>query len=100
MDNMEKGVIHNSYEANNLSASPTVKDFHKSLAWYHDVIGFAVNKNYELEGKLFTVPLNAGTVRLLITQDDGAKGLDRLNAERFSLQIITDQNIWTFGNRI
>ncbi len=83
-----------------LTASLTVKDLQKSLAWYRDVVGFAVDRNYEREGKLMAVALKAGDVRLLIGQDDGAKGWDRVKGEGFSLQIKTDQNIDQIAGRI
>jgi uncharacterized glyoxalase superfamily protein PhnB len=79
--------------ASNLSASLTVNDLEKSLAWYQDVVGFAVDRKHEREGKLMAVSLQAGNVRLLITQDDGAKGADRVKGEGFSLMITTDENI-------
>jgi len=34
-----------------LAASLTVKDLPKSLTWYRDVVGFAVDQQYEREGK-------------------------------------------------
>ena len=70
-----------------LQASLTVKDLQKSLAWYCDVLGFAVDKRHEREGILRGVSLQAGDVRLLINHDDGARGLDRTKGEGFSLQI-------------
>jgi len=84
----------------NLSASLTVSDLQKSLTWYRDVIGFAVHQNYEREGKLMAVSLRAGDARLLITQDDGAKGLGRAKGEGFSLMITTDDNIDELATRI
>lgn len=44
--------------------------------------------------------LKAGTVRILIGQDDGAKGLDRVKGEGFSLQITTAQNVDEIAKRI
>ena len=44
--------------------------------------------------------LKAGDVRLLIGQDDGAKGWQRVKGAGFSLQITTDQNIDEIANRI
>jgi len=76
-----------------LAASLTVNDLGKSLAWYRDVVGFAVDQNYEREGKLMAVSLKTGDVRILLTQDDGAKGRDRAKGEGFSLRITTTQNI-------
>src|SRR5713101_6290626 len=64
-----------------LDAALTVKDLQKSLAWYCDVVGFTVDRKHEREGKLIAVSLQAGDVRILINQDDGAKGLDRVKGE-------------------
>ena len=83
-----------------LQASLTVKDLQKSLTWYRDVVGFAVDRRIEREGKLRAVTLKAGNVRLAIGQDDGAKGWDRVKGEGFSLQITTDQNIDAIASRI
>jgi uncharacterized glyoxalase superfamily protein PhnB len=86
--------------ARSLGASLTVKDLQKSLAWYAGVLGFAVDRKHEREGKLMAVSLRAGDVRVLITQDDGARGWDRVKGEGFSLQITTDQNIDEIAKRI
>lgn len=58
-----------------------------------DVLGFAVDRRHEREGKLIAVTLRAGAVRILLTQDDGAKGLDRAKGEGLSLQITTSQSV-------
>jgi uncharacterized glyoxalase superfamily protein PhnB len=92
----DAGQLHGS----NLGASLTVKDLQKSLAWYRDVLGFAVDRMHEREGKLMAVSLEAGDVRILINQDDGAKGFDRSKGEGFSLQITTDQNVDEIADRI
>src|SRR5439155_10242433 len=89
-----------SLRARTISASLTVKDLQKSLTWYQDVVGFTVDRKHEREGKLIAVSLKAGDVRLLITQDDGARGWDRVKGEGFSLQITTDQNVDEIANRI
>jgi lactoylglutathione lyase len=83
-----------------ISASLTVKDLQKSLDWYQDVVGFTVDREHEREGKLMAVSLKAGEIRLLIGQDDGAKGWDRVKGDGFSLHITTDQNIDELANRI
>ena len=88
------------FQARTLQASLTVKDLQKSLTWYQDVVGFAVDQKHEREGKLRAVSLKAGDVRLLINQDDGAKGWDRVKGDGFSLQLTTDQNIDEIANRI
>jgi lactoylglutathione lyase len=83
-----------------LFASLTVKDIHKSLAWYTDTVGFTVDQKMEREGQLRGVAMKAGAVRILINQDDGAKGWDRVKGEGFSLQITTEQNLDELASRI
>ena len=89
-----------AFKASTLSASLTVGDLQKSLTWYRDVVGFVVDREYEREGKLRAVALQAGAVRILIGQDDGAKGLDRIKGEGFSLQLTTAQNVDELAKRI
>jgi uncharacterized glyoxalase superfamily protein PhnB len=89
-----------SFRARSLGASITVKDLEKSLAWYHDVVGFAVGDRYEREGKLQAVRLMAGQVLILLNQDDGAKGWDRVKGEGLSLQFTTAQSIDELAKRI
>ncbi len=89
-----------SFRASDLMASLTVKDLPTSVAWYRDVIGFTVERQYEREGKLLAVALKAGAVQLLLNQDDGAKGTDRVKGAGFSLQFTTSQSIDAIAARI
>jgi uncharacterized glyoxalase superfamily protein PhnB len=79
--------------ADALSASLTVRDIHSSLAWYRDVVGFDVEREMVREGTLRGVRLRAGDVRILLNQDDGAKGLDRVKGAGFSLMLTTRQSV-------
>jgi uncharacterized glyoxalase superfamily protein PhnB len=83
-----------------LSASLTVADLQRSVGWYCDVLGFDVDRKYERDGVLQAVSLQAGGVRLLLTQDDGAKGADRVKGAGFSMQITTGQDIDELATRI
>ena len=89
-----------SFRARGLWASLTVKDVEKSLAWYLDVLGFTLDQRHEREGKLIAASVKAGSVRILLGRDDGAKGWDRVKGEGISLQIVTDANIDDVANRI
>src|SRR5467141_244728 len=80
-----------AFRAVSLQASLTVKDLTRSVAWYRDVIGFTIDSEHKRDGRLLAVSLKAGAVRILLTQDDGAKGLDRAKGEGFSLQYTTTQ---------
>jgi uncharacterized glyoxalase superfamily protein PhnB len=84
----------------NLSASFTVKDAQASMSWYRDVLGFTVGEKHERDGKLRAVSMAAGTARILLSQDDGAKGLNRAKGNGMSLQITTAQNIDAIAQRI
>ena len=86
--------------ADTLSASLTVRDLHASLAWYRDALGFVVDREITREGALRAVALRAGGVRLLLNQDDGAKGLERTKGVGFSLMLTTRQSVDTIAARI
>ncbi len=79
-------------QGESLEASLTVADLEKSATWYTSVLGFALDRRHEREGRVFAVSLKAGSVRLLLTQEDGAKGLSRAKGEGMSLQITTRQS--------
>src|SRR5689334_24260077 len=88
------------FAARALSLSLTVKELQKSLAWYRDVMGFTVDQQYEREGQLRAVALKAGEIRILLNQDDGKRGWDRVKGEGFSFQFTTDQEIDGIASRI
>jgi predicted enzyme related to lactoylglutathione lyase len=89
-----------SLRARELTASLTVKDLAKSMAWYRDVVGFTVDREIERDGKVRSVALTAGEVRILLNQDDGAKGWDRVKGAGCSLRLITVQSIDEIAGRI
>jgi uncharacterized glyoxalase superfamily protein PhnB len=99
-DDVAKRVESESFNASAFSISLTVKDLGKSLTWYHDVLGFTIDRKMERDGKLRSVALSAGLARISINQDDGAKGWDRIKGLGFSLNITTEQDIDKTANRI
>ena len=76
-----------------ISASLTVNDLAKSLAWYRDIVGFHVEREFERDGRKMAVSLKAGAVAILITQDDGKKGANRVKGEGLSMMITTTQDV-------
>ena len=96
----ERRSLPESFRGRALSASLTVQDLKESLTWYRNVLGFTMDQKHEREGALVAVSLKAGSVRILIGQDDGAKGMDRVKGEGFSLQITTAQNLDDVAKRI
>ena len=89
-----------TFRARTLEVSLTVKDVAASVAWYRDILGFVVDRPYERDGKLMAVAMKAGTVRILLGQDDGARGIDRIKGEGFSLMLTTSQIVDEVAQRI
>jgi len=82
-----------------LEASLTVADVRRSADWYRDTLGFTIDREFARDGRLLAVSLRADAVRLLVTQDDGARGTDRVKGAGFSLQITTPQNVDAIAER-
>jgi len=79
--------------AQSLEVSVTVAELRSSAAWYRDALGFTIDREFERDGKLLAARLRAGAVAILLTQDDGAKGGDRVKGIGFSFQITTPQPV-------
>lgn len=82
-----------AFTAQSLGASLTVGALSQSVAWYRDVIGFSVAREYAPRGTRIAVALRAGTVEILLTQDNGAHGDERSKGQGFSLMFTTTQDI-------
>ncbi len=85
------------FSAQSMEASLTVADVARSVAWYCDVLGFIVDREHVRDGRLIAVSLSAGAVRILVTQDNGARGTDREKGAGFSLRFTTTQDIDTLA---
>ena len=73
--------------ATNLGCSLTCKDLDASIRFYREAVGFAVQETYEHEGKVVVAVLAAGDCRIVLNQDDGKLGWDRVKGLGFYLQI-------------
>ena len=71
----------------------TVNDLEKSLAWYGEVVGFLIGEKWEREGKVVGAELIAGGTRIILSQDDWAKGKDRPKGQGFRLHLATAQDV-------
>ncbi len=89
-----------SFRVREMTASLTVKDLRQSVAWYRDLLGFTVDREIERDGKLRAVAVKAGAIRLLLNQDDGARGCARVKGEGFALQFIPSQSVDQIADRI
>src|SRR5215813_14205706 len=85
------------------SASPsfTVNDLDKSLGWYRDVLGFAVEETWKNpDGKVVGVSLKGGGVSFMIGQDDWQKGRDRKKGEGFRIYCETKKSVDDLAKKI
>ena len=96
----KKAASPNTTRLTEASPSFTVNDLQRSLAFYTDVLGFAVDERWERDGKLMGVSLQAGDVTWMIGQDDWQKGRDRKKGEGFRLYCTTKQNVDALAAKI
>lgn len=73
--------------ATSLGCSITCKDIEASIRFYRDAIGFGVEHTFENEGKVVAAVVSAGSIRIVLNQDDGKLGWDRIKGQGFYLQI-------------
>ena len=85
------------------SASPsfTVDDLEKSLGWYRDILGCAVEETWKNDdGRVVGISLKAGDVSFMIGQDDWKKGRDRRKGEGFRIYCETKKSVDDLAKRI
>ena len=82
------------------SPSLTVGDLNASLAWYRDVLGFAVEQTWDEGGKVVGVSLRAGDVSFWIGQDDWKKGRNRKKGEGFRMFCMAKGSVDEVAKRI
>lgn len=80
------------------SVSLTANDLERSLRFYEG-LGFVVDERYEVEGRLQGVMMRAGEALLGVSQDDFAKGRDRVKGVGMSFYVETDQDIAALARR-
>lgn len=73
--------------ATTLGCSLTCKDLEASIRFYRDAIGFTVAQTFESDGKVAAAVVAAGDCRIVLNQDDGKLGWDRIKGQGFYLQI-------------
>ena len=75
--------------------SLTAKDVQQSIAWYRDVLGFTVEYPMERDGKVFAAAMRSGAARIILNQDDGGRGWERVKGEGFAITFDTAQDVET-----
>ncbi|HVT61157.1 MAG TPA: VOC family protein [Thermoanaerobaculia bacterium] len=82
-----------------LSAALTVGDLERSIHFYVEGLGFSVKERWERDGRLMGVMLLAGTCELGLSQDDWAKGRDRVKGVGVRLYAETAQSLEVIATR-
>lgn len=80
-------------QALDLSVTLTANDLERSIRFYTEGLGFTIKDRYEDDGKLVGVMLEAGRVSLGLSQDDFAKGRDRVKGVGMGFHLVTDQDL-------
>lgn len=76
------------------SLSLTVADLNRSVAWYRDVLGFTAGEKWEENGTVHGQQMKAGSVDLMLNQDDFKKGRDRPKGEGVRVWWSTAQSLY------
>ena len=84
----------------NAAPSLTVSDISKSVTFYRDVLGFTPGESYSEGGRLVGVELKAGKVSVWLSQDDWARGRDRVKGVGCRTHFTTVQDIDALAERI
>ena len=75
------------FNATTMGCSLTCKNIDASMRWYRDVLGFVVDQTFEVNGKLAGAMIRAGDIRIVLNQDDGKLGWDRIKGQGLYLQL-------------
>lgn len=87
-------------QAKGLVPSVTANDMTKSVRFYTEGLGFVIQEEWKDEGVLKGVMLEAGKAMLGVSQDDFAKGRDRVKGVGMRLHIETDQDIEALARQV
>ena len=85
-------------KARSLVPTLTADDLDRSIRFYEG-LGFKVTEKMESEGKVLGVMMDAGGATLGISQDDFAKGKERVKGVGMRLYLETDQDIEALANQ-
>ena len=85
-------------KARSLVPTLTADDLDRSVRFYEG-LGFTITEKMEEEGKVLGVMMDAGGSTLGISQDDFAKGKERVKGVGMRLYLETDQDIETLANQ-
>jgi uncharacterized glyoxalase superfamily protein PhnB len=96
---MEDTMTTATLKAQTLAVTLTANDLERSMHFYTQGLGFTVVDREEADGKLQGVMLEAGDAKLGLSQDDFAKGRDRVKGVGMGLYIETTQDLDALARR-
>lgn len=70
-----------------LGCSITCADVEASIRFYRDVIGFMVVQQFERDGKVAGAVIVSGSTAIVLNQDDGKLGWDRIKGQGIYVQM-------------
>jgi lactoylglutathione lyase len=73
--------------ATHLSLSLTYRDVEAAITWFSEVLGFGVAHKFESEGKVRGAVVTGGSIRIVLNQDDGKLGWDRVKGQGMLITI-------------
>lgn len=73
-------------DVSSMGCSITCTDLDASLRFYRDAIGFAVGQQFERDGKVVGAMISSGNCQIVLNQDDGKLGWDRVKGQGCYLQ--------------
>jgi uncharacterized glyoxalase superfamily protein PhnB len=73
--------------ATTLGCSLTCRDVEASIRWYTDAVGFVAQHTFERDGKIAGAIMGAGDIRIVLNQDDGKLGWERIKGQGCYFQI-------------
>lgn len=85
-------------KARSLVPTITANDLDRSIRFYEG-LGFTITDKMEEEGKVLGVMMEAGGASLGVSQDDFAKGKERVKGVGIRLYLDTDQDIEALANQ-
>jgi uncharacterized glyoxalase superfamily protein PhnB len=91
-------TLDTALKAKTVSPSLTVNDLQRSIDFF-EALGFGIEERWEDNGVLLGVMLQAGDVRIGLSQDDWKKGRDRQKGVGMRIFIGTTQNIDDLASR-
>ena len=87
-------------QAKSLSVSLTVNDLSRSTRMYTEGLGFDLQEEFKMEGKVVGVMLASGAAYLMLGQDDFAKGRDREKGVATRIYLETTQDLSALNQQI